>query len=336
MNLKSCTNVATNRYQLEIEVDAQAFEDALNRAYLKDKKNISLPGFRKGKAPRAFIEKYYGEKVFYEDAINDVYPVALEEAVAEAKLDMIEDKIDFEIVEAGKDGLTFKATITTKPEVNITDYKGLKITPKSTEVTEEDVDDKIKELLDRHSRMVTIDRPAENDDIVVMDFEGFVDGVPFEGGKAENYSLTLGTKMFIPGFEDQLVGHVAGDDVDVNVTFPEEYHAQALAGQPALFKVHIHEVKGKEFPEFDDEFVKDISEFNTVEEFRGDLKSKLETVKKDEVAEDIDSQLMVQINDLLEGEIPEAMYERQIDDEIRAFNYRLQSLRFESSILICS
>lgn len=332
MNLKSCTNVATNRYQLEIEVDAQAFEDALNRAYLKDKKNISLPGFRKGKAPRAFIEKYYGEKVFYEDAINDVYPVALEEAVAEAKLDMIEDKIDFEIVEAGKDGLTFKATITTKPEVNITDYKGLKITPKSTEVTEEDVDDKIKELLDRHSRMVTIDRPAENDDIVVMDFEGFVDGVPFEGGKAENYSLTLGTKMFIPGFEDQLVGHVAGDDVDVNVTFPEEYHAQALAGQPALFKVHIHEVKGKEFPEFDDEFVKDISEFNTVEEFRGDLKSKLETVKKDEVAEDIDSQLMVQINDLLEGEIPEAMYERQIDDEIRAFNYRLQSqgLKFDT------
>ena len=331
MNLKSCTNVATNRYQLEIEVDAQAFEDALNRAYLKDKKNISLPGFRKGKAPRAFIEKYYGEKVFYEDAINDVYPVALEEAVAEAKLDMIEDKIDFEIVEAGKDGLTFKATITTKPEVNITDYKGLKITPKSTEVTEEDVDDKIKELLDRHSRMVTIDRPAENDDIVVMDFEGFVDGVPFEGGKAENYSLTLGTKMFIPGFEDQLVGHVAGDDVDVNVTFPEEYHAQALAGQPALFKVHIHEVKGKEFPEFDDEFVKDISEFNTVEEFRGDLKSKLETVK-DEVAEDIDSQLMVQINDLLEGEIPEAMYERQIDDEIRAFNYRLQSqgLKFDT------
>ena len=332
MNLKSCTNVATNRYQLEIEVDAQAFEDALNRAYLKDKKNISLPGFRKGKAPRAFIEKYYGEKVFYEDAINDVYPVALEEAVAEAKLDMIEDKIDFEIVEAGKDGLTFKATITTKPEVNITDYKGLKITPKSTEVTEEDVDDKIKELLDRHSRMVTIDRPAENDDIVVMDFEGFVDGVPFEGGKAENYSLTLGTKMFIPGFEDQLVGHVAGDDVDVNVTFTEEYHAQALAGQPALFKVHIHEVKGKEFPEFDDEFVKDISEFNTVEEFRGDLKSKLETVKKDEVAEDIDSQLMVQINDLLEGEIPEAMYERQIDDEIRAFNYRLQSqgLKFDT------
>ncbi len=332
MNLKSCTNVATNRYQLEIEVDAQAFEDALNRAYLKDKKNISLPGFRKGKAPRAFIEKYYGEKVFYEDAINDVYPVALEEAVAEAKLDMIEDKIDFEIVEAGKDGLTFKATITTKPEVNIADYKGLKITPKSTEVTEEDVDDKIKELLDRHSRMVTIDRPAENDDIVVMDFEGFVDGVPFEGGKAENYSLTLGTKMFIPGFEDQLVGHVAGDDVDVNVTFPEEYHAQALAGQPALFKVHIHEVKGKEFPEFDDEFVKDISEFNTVEEFRGDLKSKLETVKKDEVAEDIDSQLMVQINDLLEGEIPEAMYERQIDDEIRAFNYRLQSqgLKFDT------
>ncbi len=332
MNLKSCNNVATNRYQLEIEVDAQSFEDAINRAYLKDKKKISLPGFRKGKAPRAFIEKYYGEKVFYEDAINDVYPVALEEAVAEAKLDMIEDKIDFEIVEAGKDGLIFKATITTKPEVNIANYKGLKITPKSTEVTEEDVDERVRQLLDRHSRMVTVERAAQNDDIVVMDFEGFVDGTAFEGGKAENYSLTLGTKMFIPGFEDQLIGHVAGDDVDVNVTFPEDYHAQALAGQPAVFKVHIHEIKGKEFPEFDDEFVKDISEFDTVETFRADIKEKLEASKKDEVAEDIDNQLMLQVNDLLEGEIPEAMYERQIDDEIRAFNYRLQSqgLRFET------
>lgn len=332
MNLKSCNNVATNRYQLEIEVDAQSFEDAINRAYLKDKKKISLPGFRKGKAPRAFIEKYYGEKVFYEDAINDVYPVALEEAVAEAKLDMIEDKIDFEIVEAGKDGLIFKATITTKPEVNIANYKGLKITPKSTEVTEEDVDERVRQLLDRHSRMVTVERAAQNDDIVVMDFEGFVDGTAFEGGKAENYSLTLGTKMFIPGFEDQLIGHVAGDDVDVNVTFPGDYHAQALAGQPAVFKVHIHEIKGKEFPEFDDEFVKDISEFDTVETFRADIKEKLEASKKDEVAEDIDNQLMLQVNDLLEGEIPEAMYERQIDDEIRAFNYRLQSqgLRFET------
>lgn len=332
MNLKSCNNVATNRYQLEIEVDAQAFEDALNRAYLKDKKNISLPGFRKGKAPRAFIEKYYGEKVFYEDAINDVYPIALEDAVAEAKLDMIEDKIDFEIVEVGKDGLTFKATITTKPEVKIEGYKGLKITPKSTEVTEEDVDEKVRELLDRHSRMITVERPAENDDIVVMDFEGFVDDVPFEGGKAENYSLTLGTKMFIPGFEDQLIGHKAGDDIDVNVTFPEEYHAQALAGKPAVFKVHIHEVKGKELPEFDDEFVKDISEFDTVEAFRAEIRSKLEAQRKDQVAEDIDSQLMQQVNELLEGEIPEAMYERQIDDEIRAFNYRLQSqgLRFDT------
>lgn len=332
MNLKSCNNVATNRYQLEVEVDAQSFEDALNRAYLKDKKKITLPGFRKGKAPRAFIEKYYGEKVFYEDAINDVYPIALEDAVAEAKLEMIEDKIDFEIVEAGKNGLTFKATITTKPEVNIANYKGLKITPKSTEVTEEDVDERVRQILDRHARMVTVERAAENDDIVVMDFEGFVDGNAFEGGKAENYSLTLGTKMFIPGFEDQLIGHIAGDDVDVSVTFPEDYHAQALAGQPAVFKVHIHEVKGKEFPEFDDEFVKDISEFDTVEAFRADIKEKLEASKKDEVAEDIDSQLMLQINELLEGEIPEAMYERQIDDEIRAFNYRLQSqgLRFET------
>ena len=333
MNLKSCNNVATNRYQLEVEVDAQEFEDAVQRAYLKDKNRITLPGFRKGKAPRAFIEKYYGEKVFYEDAINSLYPVALEDAVKEAGLEMIEDKVDLDIVTADKkDGLVFKATITTKPEVESSGYKGLKVTPKSTEVTEEDVDQKVKELLDRHSRMVTTDRGAENDDIVVMDFEGFVDGKAFEGGKAENYSLTLGTKVFIPGFEDQLIGHKAGDDVDVEVTFPENYHAQELAGHPAVFKVHIHEVKGKEMPEFDDEFVKDISEFDSVEELRADIRKRLEEQKAHQVADDIDNQLMEQVNDLLEGEIPEAMYEKQVDSEIRAFNFRLQNqgLRFET------
>lgn len=333
MKLISCENVATNRYQLEVAVDAKDFNDAIERVYMKDRKKISLPGFRKGKAPRAFIEKYYGEKVFFEAAIEDVYPTALDEAIEEAKLEVIEDKIDFEIVEVGKqEGLTFKATVTTKPVVDIKDYMGLKITPKSIEVTEADVDAKVNELLDRYSRMVTVERGAENDDIVVMDFEGFLDGEPFEGGKAENYSLTLGTKMFIPGFEDQLLGHKAGDDVEVNVSFPEDYHASELAGKPTVFKVHIHEVKGKELPTFDDEFVKDISDFDTVADIRADMRAKLEAMKKEEVAGDIEYQLMLQLNERLEGEIPEAMYEKQIDTEIRAFNYRLQSqgLRFET------
>ena len=333
MKLISCENVATNRYQLEVTVDAKDFNDAVERAYLKNRKRVDLPGFRKGKAPRAFIEKYYGQDVFFEDAINDVYPTALDEAIDEAKLDVIEDKVDFELIEVNKEnGLHFKATVTTMPVVDIKDYMGLKITPKSIEVTEEDIDQKVDELLDRYSRMVTVERGAQNDDIVVMDFEGFMDGEAFEGGKAENYSLTLGTKMFIPGFEDQLLGHVAGDDVDVNVTFPEEYQAAELAGKPALFKVHIHEVKGKELPTFDDEFVKDISDFDTVDQLRADMRGKLEEMKKEEVAGDIEYQLMLQLNDRLEGEIPNAMYEKQIDTEIRAFNYRLQNqgLRFET------
>ena len=260
MNLKSCNKVETNRYQLEVEVDEQSFNDALNRTYHKEIKKISLPGFRKGKAPRSFVEKYYGEQVFYEGAVNDIFPVAFEEAVKESKLDVITDNNDFEIVEIGKQGFTFKISVITKPEVNIANYKGLKIEPKDPEVKEEDIDAEINKTLDRYSRMVTMDKAAENDDIVVMDFEGSIDGVPFEGGAAENYSLTLGTKMFIPGFEDQLLGHKAGDEVDVNVSFPEDYHATELAGKPALFKVKIHEIKGKETPAFDDEFVKDISE----------------------------------------------------------------------------
>ena len=333
MKLISCNNVETNRYQLEVAVDAKEFNEGIEKAYQKAKNKIALPGFRKGKTPRAFIEKYYGKDVFFEDAIEEIYPEALDAAIAEAKLDVIEDKIDFEVVEVSKEnGLTFKATVTTMPVVDIKDYKGLKIAPKSIEVTEEDVDAKVKELLDRYSRMVTVDRGAENDDIVVMDFEGFLDGQPFEGGQAENYSLTLGTKMFIPGFEEQLIGHKAGDDVEVNVTFPEDYHAEELAGKPTTFKVHIHEVKGKELPEFDDEFVKDISDFDTVEALRADMREKLEAIKKEEVAGDIEYQLMLQLNDRLEGEIPNALYEKQIDTEIRAFNYRLQSqgLRFET------
>lgn len=333
MKLISCNNVATNRYQLEIAVDATEFNAAIDKAYQKAKSGISLPGFRKGKAPKAFVEKYYGQDVFFEDAINAAYPDALDAAIEEAKLDVIEDKIDFELGEVSKEnGFTFKATVTTMPVVDIKDYKGLKIAPMPIEVGEEDVDAKVKELLDRYSRMVTVERGAENDDIVVMDFEGFIDDVAFEGGKAENYTLTLGTKMFIPGFEDQLLGHKAGDDVDVNVSFPEDYHAEELAGKPAVFKVHIHEVKGKEFPEFDDEFVKDISDFDTVEALRADMRAKLEEAKKEESAGNVEYQLMMQLNERLEGEIPNAMYEKQIDTEIRAFNYRLQSqgLRFET------
>jgi len=227
MSLKSSNKVETNRYQLEVEVDAETFAKAVDQVYHKQSKKITIPGFRKGKAPRAFIEKYYGEQVFYEDAINAVYPDALDSAVKEANLELVQDKIDFDLVSAGKDGLVFKATITTKPEVEVEDYKGMKATKPSVEVTEEEVDAEIKKVQERNSRMVTVeDRAAQNGDIAVIDFEGFVDGVAFEGGKAENQSLTLGSGQFIPGFEEQIIGHHTGEEFDINVKFPDDYQAK--------------------------------------------------------------------------------------------------------------
>ena len=326
MSLKSSNQVEPNRYQLEVEVDADTFEKAVNQAFHKQSKKISIPGFRKGKAPRAFIEKYYGEQVFYEDAINAVYPAALDQAVKEAGLEFIEDKIDFDVVKAGKDGLDFKATITTKPDVSIENYKGLEATKKAVSVTDADVDEEIKKVQDRDARMVTVeDRPAQNGDSVVIDFEGFLDGVPFEGGKAENHTLSLGSGQFIPGFEEQVVGHSTGEEFDVNVTFPEDYHAQELKGKPVVFKVKLHEIKKKELPEVDDDFVKDVSSFDTLAEYREDIRKKLLESREKAANDEMENQLIDKLVDLVKGEIPEAMYQNKINEDIRDFGYRLQS-----------
>ena len=326
MSLKSSNQVEPNRYQLEVEVDADTFEKAVNQAFHKQSKKISIPGFRKGKAPRAFIEKYYGEQVFYEDAINAVYPAALDQAVKEAGLEFIEDKIDFDVVKAGKDGLDFKATITTKPDISIENYKGLEATKKAVSVTDADVDEEIKKVQDRDARMVTVeDRPAQNGDSVVIDFEGFLDGVPFEGGKAENHTLSLGSGQFIPGFEEQVVGHSTGEEFDVNVTFPEDYHAQELKGKPVVFKVKLHEIKKKELPEVDDDFVKDVSSFDTLAEYRDDIRKKLLESREKAANDEMENQLIDKLVDLVKGEIPEAMYQNKINEDIRDFGYRLQS-----------
>ena len=326
MSLKSSNQVEPNRYQLEVEVDADTFEKAVNQAFHKQSKKISIPGFRKGKAPRAFIEKYYGEQVFYEDAINAVYPAALDQAVKEAGLEFIEDKIDFDVVKAGKDGLDFKATITTKPDISIENYKGLEATKKAVSVTDADVDEEIKKVQDRDARMVTVeDRPAQNGDSVVIDFEGFLDGVPFEGGKAENHTLSLGSGQFIPGFEEQVVGHSTGEEFDVNVTFPEDYHAQELKGKPVVFKVKLHEIKKKELPEVDDDFVKDVSSFDTLAEYREDIRKKLLESREKAANDEMENQLIDKLVDLVKGEIPEAMYQNKINEDIRDFGYRLQS-----------
>jgi trigger factor len=326
MSLKSSNKVDTNRYQLEITVDAETFEAAVEKAYKRQNKNITIPGFRKGKAPRKFVEKYYGEQIFYEEAINSLYPQEMENAIREAGLVMIDDKVDFELVSAGKDGLDFKATITTKPEVSIEGYKGLTAWKKKVEVTDKDVEDELARVQERNSRMVTVeDREAQNGDIVEIDFDGYVDGKRFEGGKAENYNLTLGSGQFIPGFEDQIVGHKTGDEFDVNVKFPEDYQAKDLAGKDAVFKVKLHEIKKKELPEIDDDFVKDVSEFNTVDEYKADIRKRITDAREAAADDAVDNQLIDKLVGLVQAEIPQAMYENRIDEDLRDFSYRLQA-----------
>ena len=327
MSLKASNKVDTNRYELTISVPADEFEAAVEKVFKRESKKITIPGFRKGKAPRAFVEKYYGEQVFYEDAINLVYPSALESAVEEAGLKLVEDQIAFDLLESGKGkDLVFKVGVTTYPEVSIEGYKGIEITRKPVEVTEEDVDAELTKVQDRNSRMVTVEnRAAENGDTVEIDFEGFVDGVAFEGGKAENFNLTLGSGQFIPGFEDQVVGHNTGDEFDVNVTFPEEYHAEELKGKPAVFKIKLHEIKAKELPDIDDDFIKDISEFDTVEAYRADVKEKLTVSRQKQADDDADNQLIDALIEKLQGEIPDAMYQKRINDDINEFAYRLRS-----------
>ncbi len=326
MSLKSATKKENNRVELAIEVDAATFEAAVEAAYRKDIQNISVPGFRKGKAPRALVEKMYGEGMFYETAMNAVYPAALEEAIKESGYTYVEDQIDFDVQSVGKDGLAFTAVITVKPEVAVGEYKGLKATRKVAPVTEEDVENEMKTLQDRNSRMVSVDdRAAEMGDSVTFDFEGFVDDVAFEGGKAENHTLVLGSGQFIPGFEEQIVGKKIDEEFDVNVTFPEEYHAENLAGKPAVFKCKLHEIQAKELPTLDDDFAKDVSDFETLEELKEDAKKKLEERRAAVADGEVDEQIVNALVELLEADVPAAMYENEINESIREFEYRLQS-----------
>ena len=326
MNLKSSNKVDTNRYQLEIAVEPKEFESAVEKAYKKEAGKITIPGFRKGKAPRAFIEKYYGKEVFYDSAINSIYPDALDEAVKEANIEVIDDKIDFDIVEVGENGLIFKATLTVKPEVKIDNYKGIEVSPVNVEVTDEDINDEIERVRERNSRLITIeDREAQNGDIAIIDFEGFCDGVAFEGGKAEKYSLGLGEGQFIAGFEDQVIGHNPGEEFDIVVTFPEEYQAKDLAGKEAVFKIKLHEIKKKELPEVDDEFVKDVSEFDTLDQYKESLKNQLTEQFEKKAKDDVENQMIDKLIELVEAEVPEAMYNNKIKEMAREFEYRLKS-----------
>ncbi len=334
MSLKECNKVETNIHELTVELDGQTFEKAVNQAYLRENKKIALPGFRKGKAPRAMVERMYGADVFYEEAIRTVYPDAVEGAVAESGLDVVDvDSSTLELVSAGKDGLVFKVKATVKPEVSVSEYKGLAATKKSTAVSDEEVEQELKRAQQRNARMVAVeDRAAEKDDIAVIDFEGFVDGTAFEGGKGENYSLTLGSGQFIPGFEDQIVGHKAEDEFDVNVTFPEDYQAKELAGKEAVFKVKLHEIKKNELPELDDDFAKDVSEFDTLEAYKAHLKEDIEHRKSHMAEDDVKNQLIDKLIENLSAEIPQVMFDHRVDDCLRDFEYRLsgQGLNVQS------
>lgn len=322
--LKSKNQVETNKYELEIEVSAEAFEEALQRSYLKNKAKITINGFRPGKAPRKIIEKEYGEEVFFEDAVNDVYGPAIEEAVKEAELTLVAAP-DVEVTEVSKAaGVKFKATCTTKPVVDIKDYKGITVKKTVNAVTDEAVEHEIGHMLEKNSRTISVDdRAAENGDDVVIDFEGFKDGVAFDGGKAEKFTLKLGSGQFIPGFEDQVVGHNIGDEFDINVTFPEDYQAKELAGAPVVFKIKLHEIKTTELPELDDDFVKDTSDFNTVDELRADVRKHLEEDAEKQADNEVETAILDAVISKLEGEIPEVMYENKVNDMIEDLSQRL-------------
>ena len=326
MSVKSVKTNEDKKVELEIAVSAEDFNKAVDAAFQKNGKKINVPGFRKGKAPRKMIEKMYGEGMFFEEAVNNTYPAAYQAAVQEAGIEPV-DRADIEVMEVSKEnGYTFKATVTVKPEVTLEGYKGIEVEKKVSVVTAEEVDAEIGRQREQSARVIAVEgRAAANGDTAVIDFEGFVDGVAFEGGKGTDYSLELGSNSFIPGFEDQIVGHNAGETFEVNVTFPEEYHAEELKGKAAMFKVTVKELKMKELPELDDEFAKDVSEFDTLEELKADISKKLQEKKDEQSDTDVENKLMEAVANKMVVEIPECMFESRVDEMLRDFEYRLQS-----------
>ncbi|MCI9170851.1 MAG: trigger factor [Lawsonibacter sp.] len=323
MKVTSVEKKEKSTVELTIQVEADVFEAAIQKVYLKNRGRINVPGFRKGKAPRKIIEGMYGTGVFYEDAINECYPAAYEQAVKEQGLDDV-GYPKMEIVEAGKEGFTFKALVSVRPEVKLGEYKGLTAPKEKVEVTEEDIDGELKPYIDRATRLVSVKRKAKKGDTAVIDFEGFDNGTPFEGGKGENYDLKLGAGMFVPGFEEQVVGMKAGEEKDIDITFPEDYHAD-LAGKAVVFHVKVNEVKESQAPEVDDEFAKDVSEFDTLADFRKDLGEKLQQRKEAQAKSDFENAVLEQLVENMECEIPDGMVEAQTDRLMDDYAMRLQS-----------
>ncbi len=324
MSFKKAEKQETNVYVIEFQIEKADFDAANDRAFKKNAKNINIAGFRKGKAPRHLIEKMYGKGVFYEEAINDCLPAVFEDALKASGLDII-GQPEFDIVTIDENGVAMTAKVTVKPEGKIENYKGIKVTKDVKSVTAADVKKEIETVRERNSREIEVtDRAAKKNDIANIDFEGFVDGVAFDGGKAEGHSLKLGSGAFIPGFEDQIIGKKIGDEFDVNVEFPADYHAEELAGKPAVFKVKLNALKVNELPALDDEFAKDVSEFDTLDEYKADVKAKLTERNEKEADTKVDEQLTDAVIDLLEADIPEVMYVTETENFVRDYDNRLR------------
>ena len=326
MSLKSTNKVDTNKYELEIEIGAEAFEEAVQKAYLKNKGRIQVPGFRKGKAPRKLIEKTYGEGFFYEDAVNLIYAGEVDAAVKEAGLELV-TKPDVEITAVDKaTGVAMKATCTVKPEVEVTDYKGIEVEKTVKPVEDEDIEKEIKKLQEKNVRIVTVDdRAAEMSDTVTIDFEGFKDGVAFDGSKADDFELELGSGQFIPGFEDAIVGHNAGEQFEINVTFPEQYQVAELAGAPAVFKINLKSITKKEVPEADDDLVQETTEFDTLEDYKADARKRLEEANDKAADSAVENYLFDKVVENMKAEIPEVMFENRANEMVNEMAMRLRS-----------
>ena len=326
MSLKSVNKVETNKVELEIEVSAEDFEKAVQTVYLKTRNRIAIPGFRKGKAPRKVIEREYGESFFYEDAVNEAANKPVDEAVKEAGLEIV-GRPELDVLSLSKEeGVVYKLTCTVKPEVTIEGYKGIEVERVVDAVTDEDVDKRAQQLCDRNSRLVTVDdRAAKTGDTVTIDFKGFKDGVAFEGGEAEDFDLELGSGQFIPGFEDQIVGHNAGEEFDINVTFPEVYQVEELKGAPAVFKIKLKEIKFKEVPALDDELIKDSTEFETVDEYKADLRKTMEADAEKRADSAVEEKLFDTIIEKVQAEVPQVMYDERVNFLLQDIKSRVEA-----------
>ncbi len=324
MSVQNMTSPEKNVVEFEFTISKEDFDAAVNKVYKRTVAKMTVPGFRKGKAPKAIVEKMYGKGVFYEDALNDLIPDAFTAALKESGAVAV-SRPEFDIVTIDDNGVVMKAKFFVKPEVEIKNYSGIPVVREAKAASDADVEEELNRVRERNARRIdVVDRPAQQGDIAVIDYDGYCDGVAFEGGKAEGHNLTLGSGQFIPGFEDQIVGHNVGDAFDVNVTFPTEYHAAELAGKDATFKVVLHGIKFNELPELDDEFAKDVSEFDTLDEYKADIKAKIQDRNNAAADSAVEEELINALLENLEADVPEAMYEAEQENCVRDYDNRLR------------